>query len=61
MSGTCGKELLYIKERLTNRQTYCEWDKTLMGPIQDTRGVEQGGVNSDYYYKLTNNGLLSLE
>ena len=25
-----------------------------MGPIADTKGVEQGGVNSDMYYKMTN-------
>ena len=32
-----------------------EWDKVLMGPIVDTIGVEQGGVNSDRLYKLCNN------
>ena len=26
-----------------------------MGPMEDTRGVEQGGVNSDSFYKLMNN------
>ena len=26
-----------------------------MGPIKDQLGVEQGGVNSDSYYKLINN------
>ena len=26
-----------------------------MGPIDDTLGVEQGGVNSDSFYKLLNN------
>ena len=36
-----------------------EWDKTLMGPIADQLGVEQGGVNSDRFYKLCNNNQLS--
>ena len=26
-----------------------------MGPIRDSRGVEQGGVNSDNFYKMVNN------
>ena len=30
-----------------------------MGPINDTLGVEQGGVNSDNYYKMINNEQLS--
>ena len=30
-----------------------------MGPIHDTLGVEQGGVNSDKIYKLCNNVQLS--
>ena len=55
LSGTRGHQLLFIKERLKNRLTFCEWDKTLMGPIGDLLGVEQGGVNSDQYYKMTNN------
>ena len=29
-----------------------------MGPIEDTVGVEQGGVNSDKIYKLCNNSQL---
>ena len=45
-SGTTGQSLLYFNERLNNRLTYCEWDRCLMGPIADTRGVEQGGVTS---------------
>ena len=54
LTGTKGQELLFIKERLKNRLTFCEWNKDLMGPIADTKGVEQGGVNSDMYYKMTN-------
>ena len=30
-----------------------------MGPIDDTIGVEQGGVNSDRIYKMCNNVQLS--
>ena len=58
-SGTTGHQLLFINERLSNRLTFCEWDKTIVGPIKDVLGVEQGGVNSDNYYKLTNNEQLS--
>ena len=54
-AGTCDQGLLYLNNRLENRRTYCEWSKTLMGPIDDSIGVEQGGVNSDRLYKLTNN------
>ena len=28
---------------MLNRITFCEWDKQLMGPINDEQGVEQGG------------------
>ena len=59
LCGTSGEELIYINERLKNRQTYCEWDKCLMGPIRDTLGIEQGGVNSDNFYKIHNNEQLS--
>ena len=60
ISGTDGQELVYINERLKNRQTFCEWDKNLMGPIHDTLGVEQGGINSDSFYKLINNEQLTI-
>ena len=59
LCGTSGEELIYINERLKNRQTYCEWDKCLMGPIRDTLGIEQGGVNSDNFYKIHNNEQLT--
>ena len=38
-----------------NRKTYIEFEKTLMGPISDKLGVEQGGCLSDRLYKLANN------
>jgi hypothetical protein len=47
--------LLYLDNRLKNRHTFIEWDKTLMGPVKDRLGVEQGGINSDRLYKLANN------
>ena len=51
LSGTTGEELLLINHRLENRTTYAEWDRTLMGPISDQVGVEQGNVNSGDFYK----------
>ena len=55
LAGTMDQGLLYINFRLKNRKTFIEWNKVLMGPIDDTIGVEQGGVNSDRIYKLWNN------
>ena len=43
LSGTNDQRLLYINQRLTNRRTYVEFDKQVMGPILDTRGLEKGG------------------
>ena len=59
-AGTCDQGLLYLDNRLGNRKTFCEWSKTLMGPIMDKLGVEQGGVNSDKLYKLANNDQLHI-
>ena len=59
LAGSSGHGLLYIDARLGHRKTFIEWDKVLMGPIEDTLGVEQGGVNSDKIYKLCNNLQLS--
>ena len=50
--GTINKDLLYINHRLEYWKTYAEWDMTMMGPISDEVGVEQGGVNSGDYYKI---------
>ena len=58
--GITDQGLLLIDERIKSRVTICEWDKTLMGPIYDECGVEQGGVNSSEYYKVYNNGQLNL-
>ena len=59
-AGTTDQGLIYLDNRLGNRRTFCEWSKTLMGPIMDKLGVEQGGVNSDRLYKLANNDQLNV-
>ena len=41
LSGTMGSSLLYMDNRLSNRTTFCEFDKTLTGPIYDELGLEQ--------------------
>ena len=46
------QSLLYLNNRLSNRQTYVDWNGTLMGPINDGQGLEQGGTNSSDYYKI---------
>ena len=55
LAGTRDQGLLLIKNRLENRVTYCEYDKAIMGPIKDKLGVEQGGQNSDRFYRLVGN------
>ena len=59
-AGTCDQGLLYLNNRLGNRLTFCEWNKALMGPIHDKRGVEQGGINSDRLHKLANNNQINV-
>ena len=58
LAGMEGNSLIYMNHRLSSRQTYIEWDKTLMGPIVDEHGLEQGGANSSDLYKLYSNNLL---
>ena len=60
LAGSRGHGLLYLADRLANRKTYVEWDKSIMGPICDLLGVEQGGCLSDRLYKLANNEQLSV-
>ena len=52
------KSLLYLANRLASRRTFLQFSSTLMGPILDQRGVEQGGVNSGDEFQLVNNGEL---
>ena len=58
--GIRDQGLVLIDQRLANRQTVCEWNKVLMGPIKDQCGVEQGGINSSDFYKIYNNEQLDL-
>ena len=57
-SGMTGNSIDYINNRLTNRLTYCDWNKEILGPIKDQQGLEQGGCTSSDEYKLYNNDLL---
>ena len=54
-AGTTDQGLLYLDARMANRRTFPQWGTTIMGPICDKRGVEQGAINSDRIYKLGNN------
>ena len=60
LAGSEGEGLIFLDNRLKNRQTFVEWDKCVMGPIHDLLGVEQGGILSDKLYKLANNSELLL-
>ena len=51
-TGTSGHNLLFINNRLSNRRTVVDWEGNLLGPIQDERGLEQGGVKSSDLYKI---------
>ena len=55
LHGTSGNRVLYFDNRLKHRKTFCEWDKKVLGPIQDVQGVEQGGVPSGDLYIAYNN------
>ena len=55
LHGTTGNRLLFFDNRLKSRKTFCEWDKRILGPIQDLHGVEQGGVPSGDLYIIYNN------
>ena len=52
-----GESITYMNNRLFNRKTFLDWNKTLMGPIHDEHGFEQGGINSGDLYKIYNNEL----
>ena len=54
-AGTKDQGLVYLDTRMASRRTFPQWGTTLMGPILDKRGLEQGAVNSDRMYKLCNN------
>ena len=50
--NTNGHSLLYLNNRLENRETFVEWDGQMMGPIKDQRSLEQGGPSSSDHYKI---------
>ena len=60
LAGTTAECILYLEQRLQNRKTYIEWDKEVVGPISDNRGLEQGGTPSDRLYRLSNNEQLQI-
>ena len=55
--NTAGKvpsqSILYIANRLSSRKTFLKFNTTVMGPISDSRGVEQGGISSSHLFQLT--------
>ena len=55
LAGMDGNTTNFINHRLKNRLTYIDWDRNIMGPINDEHGVEQGGTNSSDYYKIYSN------
>ena len=55
LSGMDGDTTIFVNNRLTNRITYIDWDKSILGPIKDGQGLEQGGANSSDYYKIYSN------
>ena len=57
-AGTRDQGLVYLDTRMESRRTFLQWDTSIMGPIHDKRGLEQGAVNSDRVYKLVNNSQL---
>ena len=59
MDTTKDQRVIFWDQRLANRTTYCQWGNSVMGPIHDQRGVEQGGPNSSEFYKIYNNEQLN--
>ena len=57
-AGTQDQGLIYLNNRMENRRTFPQWGTSLLGPIKDKRGLEQGAVLSDRLYKLYNNSQL---
>ena len=62
LSGMDGNTTILVDKRLVNRHTYLDWNRTLMGPIKDELGLEQGGSNSSEFYKIySNENLISAQ
>ena len=58
LTGMNSHSVLYMEKRLSNRITFCEFDKVVVGPVYDEQGLEQGGVPSSDCYKIYNNEML---
>ena len=54
-AGMDGDSINLINNRLTNRLTYLDWNRSIMGPIKDELGLEQGGGNSSDFYEIYSN------
>ena len=52
LNGEPDSLLCHINNRISSRQTVLDWASTLMGPMNDELGLEQGGVNSSDFYKI---------
>ena len=60
LTGMHDQGVLFMDTRLRNRTTVLEFDKTMVGPIIDEKGLEQGGLSSSDCYKVYNNECLDL-
>ena len=56
--GTTGNFLNIINNRLSNRSLYIKYNNDVIGPINDTQGVEQGGLLSHKPFRLVGNDQL---
>ena len=55
------QSILYLAHRLASRKTYLKHQTTVMSPINDRKGIKQGGIFSSKLFQLTNdNGLQTL-
>ena len=59
-SNTIDQGLVYLNNRIQNRKTVIQWGQELLGPINDSLGVEQGAIPSDKLYRLINNEQLKV-
>ena len=57
-TGISDQSLNIINNRLTNRSSYIKFNTDVIGPINDTQGVEQGGLLSDRLFRLVGNDQL---
>ena len=51
---------VYLANRLSSRKTFLQYGSTLMGPILDKAGAEQGGVLSSDQFQLVENNELNI-